>query len=97
VVLSSWSFLLRFAIQSVRLSQAAGSSLGESQFISTIFDIFTHLRINVVSMVFLLVFMIPHIGYSWLNYILPVSCFLCLPLLVTVKEEYKRMEREEEQ
>ena len=63
-------------------------------------------------MVFLLVFLIPHIGTNWLNYILPLrnvdvdivirslylflniyfSCGLCVPLMLTVKEKYNRMQ-----
>merc|ERR1711874_554280 len=43
------------------------------------------------SMAFLLIFLIPGIGTAWLNYILPLSCVVCLPLLAFVKEEYNRL------
>jgi len=45
---------------------------------------------NIISVFFLLIFNIPNIGTSWLNYVLPLSCFVVLPLLFFIKEEYKR-------
>jgi len=45
---------------------------------------------NIISVFFLFLFNIPHIGTQWLNYVLPISCFLVLPLLCFLKEEYKR-------
>ena len=54
-------------------------------------DIYS-LRYGLGSMVFLLIFLIPGIGTTWLNYILPISSFVCLPLLFMVKEEYRRLE-----
>ena len=41
-------------------------------------------------MVFLGLFDIPNIGTKWLNYVLPVSCFAVIPILLSVKEEYNR-------
>ena len=43
-----------------------------------------------ISMLFLLIFLIPNVGTSWLNYMLPGSSLFCIPLLLLVKEEYKR-------
>merc|ERR1719342_169067 len=43
------------------------------------------------SMTFLLIFLIPNIGTTWLNYILPLSCAVCIPLILGVKENYNRL------
>merc|ERR1719369_2329308 len=45
---------------------------------------------NIISVIFLGLFDIPHIGTQWLSYVLPVSCFMVIPLFLTIKEEYKR-------
>jgi len=45
---------------------------------------------NIITVVFLGLFDIPNIGTKWLNYVLPVSCFAVIPILLTVKEEYNR-------
>jgi len=45
---------------------------------------------NIISVIFLGIFSIPGIGNTWLNFVLPLSCFMVLPLFLTVKEEYKR-------
>ena len=43
-------------------------------------------------MLFLFIFLIPDVGTNWLNYVLPVSSFVCLPMMFCVREEYKRGE-----
>merc|ERR1712088_163861 len=45
---------------------------------------------NIISVIFLGIFTIPHIGVKWLSYVLPFSCFSVLPIMLMVKEEYKR-------
>ena len=40
---------------------------------------------------FLGLFSIPDIGTVWLSYVLPISCFAVIPLFLTVKEEYNRL------
>ena len=35
-------------------------------------------------------FNIPKIGTKWLSYVLPISCFAVIPLLMVIKEEYNR-------
>merc|ERR1719419_2174469 len=45
---------------------------------------------NVISVFFLGLFSIPGIGTRWLSYVLPVSCFMVIPLFMAIKEEYKR-------
>ena len=47
-------------------------------------------RYNIISVIFLGIFTIPHIGVKWLSYVLPFSCFSVLPIMLMVKEEYKR-------
>jgi len=86
----------------VRSFQEAGYFLG--RFDSYIYrvpwtEVLAHTKTNIYSaryglgsMVFLLIFLIPGIGTTWLNYILPISSFICLPLLFMVKEEYRRLE-----
>ena len=39
----------------------------------------------------------PHIGTTWLSYVLPFSCFSVLPILLLVKEEYKRRSVDDEE
>ena len=46
---------------------------------------------NLITVGFLSLFSVPGIGSSWLNYILPLTCLVALPMLAMVKEEYKRM------
>ena len=46
---------------------------------------------NLISAVYLGVFQIfPGIGTRWMNFLLPVSVFLPLPLLLLIDEQYKR-------
>lgn len=52
---------------------------------------------NIISVIFLGLFDIPHIGTKWLSYVLPVSCFMVIPLFLTIKEEYKRRSIDEEE
>lgn len=47
---------------------------------------------NVVAVGFFLVFQIPDVGTRWLNYTLAPSVLLPIPLLLLVKEQYKRGE-----
>lgn len=51
---------------------------------------------NIISVLFLGLFDIPDIGTKWLSYVLPVSCFMVIPLFMTIKEEYKRRSIDEE-
>lgn len=51
---------------------------------------------NIISVIFLGLFDIPNIGTKWLSYVLPVSCFMVIPLFMTIKEEYKRRSVDEE-
>lgn len=51
---------------------------------------------NIISVIFLGLFSIPNIGTKWLNYVLPISCFMVIPLFMTIKEEYKRRSVDEE-
>ena len=46
---------------------------------------------NVITVIFLSLFSVPGIGSSWLNYVLPISCVLAIPLIVPIRVEYKRM------
>ena len=48
------------------------------------------LRYNIITVLFLGIFDIPNIGTQWLSYVLPISCFAVIPLLVVIKEEYNR-------
>jgi len=52
---------------------------------------------NIISVIFLGLFSIPHIGSTWLSYVLPFSCFSVLPILLVVKEEYKRRSVDDEE
>jgi len=45
---------------------------------------------NVLAVGFFLVFQIPNVGTRWLNYILAPSVLLPLPLILTVREQYRR-------
>jgi len=45
---------------------------------------------NIITVLFLGIFDIPNIGTKWLSYVLPISCFAVIPLLVVIKEEYNR-------
>jgi len=45
---------------------------------------------NIASVIFLTLFGIPGIGTSWLDYVLPVSCFMALPFFILFRVEYKR-------
>ena len=45
---------------------------------------------NIITVIFLGIFNIPGIGTAWLSYVLPVSCFIVIPLFLTVREEYRR-------
>lgn len=45
---------------------------------------------NLITVIFLSLFSIPGIGSTWLDYVLPLSCLLALPLMAAVKEEYNR-------
>ena len=38
----------------------------------------------------------PQVGTMWLNYMLPASSLLCLPILATVKEQYNRTQLDED-
>ena len=40
---------------------------------------------NIISVIFFFIFNIPSVGTDWLNYVLPLSCLLVLPLLLVVK------------
>ena len=53
------------------------------------------LRYNLISAVFLGLFSIPGIGTEWLDFVLPASCFAVIPLLLTIREEYKRRQVDE--
>ena len=48
-------------------------------------------RYNIITVMFLGLFSIPGIGTVWLSYVLPISCFAVIPLFLTVKEEYNRL------
>lgn len=52
---------------------------------------------NIISVVFLGIFTVPHIGVKWLSYVLPFSCFSVLPIMLMVKEEYKRRTVDDEE
>merc|ERR1711915_129284 len=52
---------------------------------------------NIISVIFLGLFDIPNIGTQWLSYVLPVSCFMVIPLFMTIKEEYKRRTVDDEE
>merc|ERR1719317_595802 len=52
---------------------------------------------NIISVIFLGLFDIPHIGVKWLSYVLPFSCFSVLPIMLMVKEEYKRRTVDDEE
>jgi len=52
---------------------------------------------NIISVIFLGLFDIPHIGTKWLSFVLPVSCFMVIPLFLTIKEEYKRRSIDDEE
>ena len=54
-------------------------------------------RYNIISVIFLGIFTIPHIGVKWLSYVLPFSCFSVLPIMLMVKEEYKRRTVDDEE
>ena len=54
-------------------------------------------RYNIISVVFLGIFTVPHIGVKWLSYVLPFSCFSVLPIMLMVKEEYKRRTVDDEE
>ncbi|XP_023343452.1 disrupted in renal carcinoma protein 2 homolog [Eurytemora carolleeae] len=45
---------------------------------------------NISSVVFLSLFNIPGLGTSWLDYVLPISCFLALPFFALIRVDYKR-------
>merc|ERR1711892_5198 len=48
------------------------------------------LGFSTISMLFLFIFLIPDVGTNWLNYVLPVSSLVCMPLMFMVKEGYNR-------
>ena len=50
---------------------------------------------NLITVVFLGLFNIPGMGTAWLSYVLPVSCFAVIPVLLTVSEEYNRRQLDE--
>ena len=50
-------------------------------------------RYNIITVMFLGLFSIPGIGTVWLSYVLPISCFAVIPLFLTVKEEYNRLNK----
>eukprot|EP00092_Neocalanus_flemingeri_P023173 GFUD01025128.1.p1 GENE.GFUD01025128.1~~GFUD01025128.1.p1 ORF type:complete len:519 (+),score=111.99 GFUD01025128.1:163-1719(+) len=52
---------------------------------------------NIISVLFLGLFSLPNIGTKWLSYVLPISCFMVIPLFMTIKEEYKRRSIDEEE
>jgi len=52
---------------------------------------------NCLGVVFFLVFLIPHIGTRWLNFVLPISVLLPLPAVLLVRENYRRMAVDDEQ
>jgi len=43
------------------------------------------------SLAFLIVFAFPGVGSNWLNYMLPASSLVCLPLMGLVRENYTRL------
>ena len=45
---------------------------------------------NIIAGVYFGLFQVPHIGTRWTNYILMVSALSGLPLIMLVKETYKR-------
>ena len=45
---------------------------------------------SIIATSFLLMFDIPGIGTAWLNYVLPLSCVLVIPLIASIKEEHRR-------
>ena len=47
-------------------------------------------RYNIITVLFLALFDIPNIGTQWLSYVLPISCFAVIPLLLVITEEYNR-------
>ena len=51
---------------------------------------FNSYRISVLSSVFFFAFDIPGCGTKWLNYILPISSGIAIPLALLIKDEYKR-------
>jgi len=52
---------------------------------------------NIISVIFLGIFAIPNIGVKWLSYVLPFSCFSVLPIMLLVKEEYRRRTVDDEE
>jgi len=53
---------------------------------------FISIWFNISTVAFLSLFNIPNIGTSWLDYVLPLSCLIAIPLMVPVKVNYRRME-----
>ena len=58
---------------------------------------YTLIRYNIISVIFLGIFAIPNIGVKWLSYVLPFSCFSVLPIMLLVKEEYRRRTVDDEE
>jgi len=48
------------------------------------------------SLAFLIVFAFPGVGTSWLNYMLPASSLVCIPLMSLVRENYTRLKLDKE-
>ncbi|XP_064597135.1 solute carrier family 49 member 4 homolog [Liolophura sinensis] len=49
------------------------------------------LYFNISALVFLSVMMIPNIGDSWTTWSVPGTIFVCIPMLLIVKEKYNRL------
>jgi len=45
---------------------------------------------NLVAIVFLLLFFIPNIGYTWINYTLVAATALTIPAMLLTQETYNR-------
>lgn len=48
---------------------------------------------NIIAFFFFIIFQIPGVGIRWLNFVLPISVLLPLPLIILVEEKYKRDRR----
>ncbi len=51
---------------------------------------YASLRYNLIAMLFFFAFEIPHVGTTWLNYVLPLSAAAGALLVLLVRDEYRR-------
>ncbi|CAH1773429.1 unnamed protein product [Owenia fusiformis] len=59
-------------------------------------NLFLTMLNNVTGLIFLLVFMIPHVGTMWMNWFMIGSIIVCLPILFIMKEKYSRLDIDEQ-